>query len=368
MSRPRLVHLDSVDQLRAAAPAWDDLWRRSELTLPTLRAGLVAQWVGQFAPRAEFHALAVEDQGQWVAALPLVRRKVGRVIDAGAMPTNEWSSSGDLLLDATARVDTALDALVAAMVELPWQLFWLEEVAIDAPRWKAFQAAISRAAVTAHFQEQSQLGRIEIDHDWEAYQRSWSRKHRQQMARHARRLARQDDVQLRVLSELAPQEVEGWMRRGFEVEDRSWKGAAGTSVLQTPGMFTFFTRQAEQLARWGDLELAFLECGKRPIAFSYGLSAKGVYHSYKVGYDLEYAGYSPGQLLRYQLFRRFYGDPQRRAIDCMTPGDAHGKWKPATYAVGRLVVASRRLLARAALHTYKCCWPYVRRLRRVSSR
>lgn len=368
MSRPRLVHLDSIDQLCAAAPAWDDLWRRSELTLPTLRAELVAQWVGQFAPRAEFHALAVEDQGQWVAALPLVRRKVARVIDAGAMPINEWSSSGDLLLDATARVDTALDALVAAMVELPRQLFWLEEVAIDSPRWKAFQAAISRAAVAAHFQEQLQLGRIEIGHDWEAYKRRWSRKHRQQMARHARRLAGRGDVQLKVLSALAPEEVEGWMRRGFEVEDRSWKGTAGTSVLRTPGMFTFFTRQAEQLARWGHLELVFLECGRRPIAFSYGLSAKGVYHSYKVGYDPEYAGYSPGQLLRYQLFRRFYGDPRRRAIDCMTPSDAHGKWKPATYAVGRLVVASRRLLARAALHTYKYCWPHVRRLRRVSSR
>lgn len=368
VSRPRLVHLASVDQLSAAAPAWDDLWRRSESTLPTLRAELLAQWVRQFAPRAEFHALAIEDQRRWVAALPLVRRKVARVVDAGALPLNEWSSSGDLLLDATARTETVLDLLVAAIVDLPWQLFWLDEVAVDAPRWKAFLAAVARAAMAAHYQEQGRIGRIEIDHDWDAYKHRWSRKHRQQMARHARRLAERGEVQLRLLSQLAPEEVEGWMRRGFEVEDRSWKGRAGTSVVRTPGMLDFFTRQAEQLARWGQLELAFLECGGQPIAFSYGLRAKGVYHSLKVGYDSRYASYSPGQLLRYYLYRQFFGDPWRRAIDHMTFSEAHQKWQPTTYCVGRLVIAPRRLLARAVLHAYRHCWPYVRRLRGITNR
>jgi CelD/BcsL family acetyltransferase involved in cellulose biosynthesis len=368
VGRPRLVQIDSVDQLCATAPAWDDLWGRSQSTLPTLRAELVAQWLRQFAPRAEFHALAVEDQGQWVAALPLVHRKVARLLDAGAMPLNPWSSSGDLLLDLSSQSDTILDTLVAGMVELPWPLFWLDDVAVAAPRWRALAAALVRASVAVHYQRQVRMGRIEIDHDWQAYRRRWSRKHRQQMARHARRLARQGGVQLKVLSQLAPEEVEAWMRRGFEVEDRSWKGVAGTSVLKTPSMFAFFSRQAQQLARWGQLELAFLECGGRPIAFAYGLSAKGVYHSVKVGYDPAYAGYSPGQLLRYYLFRRFYGDPARRAIDSMPASDAHAKWKPTTYAQGRLVIASRRLLARTALHAYRHWWPYIRCLRGIARR
>jgi CelD/BcsL family acetyltransferase involved in cellulose biosynthesis len=378
VSRPRLVQIASVDQLSAAAPAWDDLWRRSESTLPTLRARLVAQWVRQFAPRAEFHALAVEDQGQWVAALPLVRRKVARLIDAGTLPLNEWSPSGDLLLDSTVRTDTVLDLLVAALVELPWGLWWLDEVAVDAPRWRAFIAAAARAAIAVHYQEQLRIGRIEIDHDWDAYQHRWSRKHRQQMARHARRLAERGEVRFSLLSQLAPEEVAGWMRLGFEVEDRSWKGPAGTSVLRTPGMLDFFTRQAEELARWGLLELAFLECGGRPVAFSYGQSAKGVYHSLKVGYDPEYAGCSPGQLLRYYLYRRLYGDPpgptgvtpvpRWRAIEYITPSEAHWKWKPTTYSVGRLVIAPRRLLARAALHAYRHYWPFVRRLRGITNR
>jgi CelD/BcsL family acetyltransferase involved in cellulose biosynthesis len=376
VSRPRLVQIASVDQLSAAAPAWDDLWQRSESTLPTLRAALVAQWIRHFAPRAEFRVLTVEDQGQWVAALPLVGRKVARLVYAGTLPLNEWSPSGDLLLDPAPTSDTVLDLLVAAMVELPWGIFWLDEVAIDAPRWKALLAAVARAELATHYHEHFRLGRIVIDHDWEAYQRRWSRKHRQQMARHARQLAARGQVRFSLLSQLAPKEVAGWMRRGFEVEDRSWKGGAGTSVLRTPGMLDFFTRQAEELARSGLLELAFLQCGGRPIAFAYGLRGKGVYHSLKVGYDPEYAAYSPGQLLRYHLYRRLFGDPpsaagvtpvpQWRAIDYMTLSDAHAKWRPTTYSVGRLVVAPRRLLARAVLHTYRHYWPYVRRLRGIT--
>ena len=350
----------------AAAPAWDDLWRRSEATLPTLQAELIAQWIEQFAPGAELHALAVESGGRWLAALPLVGRKVARVIDAAAMPLNEWSSSGDLLLDAAAgsqaTVDVALDALVEAALSLRFQLLWLDDVAPALARWKAFADALRRAGAATDYREQLRIGRIEIDHDWPAYRMRWSRRHRQQMARHTRRLARRGPLRLRTLSRLEPRQVRRWMQRGFAIEDRSWKGEAGTSVLRTAGMFDFFARQAEQLAGCGQLELAFLECGRRPVAFAYGQDAKGVYHSIKVGYDPRYATYSPGQLLRYCMFRRFFGDPQRRAIDYMATSDAHRKWRPATYALGRLVIAPRRL-GRLALGGYRQVWPGLRCLR-----
>ena len=57
-------------------------------------------------------------------------------------------------------------------------------------------------------------------------------------------------------------------------------------------------RQSRQLAQWGQLELAFLECGEQAVAFCYGLTAKGVFHSLKIGYDPAYADCAPGQLLR----------------------------------------------------------------------
>ena len=368
MSGPRIEHVTSIEQLRSVATAWDDLWWRSDAAMPTLRAELIAQWMEHFAPRAEFHALAVEAGGRLVAALPLLRRKLAQVIDAAVLPANEWSVHGELLLDPAADVDAAMDRLVEAMGEMRRQLLWLDEAALETSRWQALLAALARAGVPVATQQQIQFGRIEIDHDWPAYRQRWSRKHRQGMARAARRLAANGDVQFDLLTDIAPGDVETLLRRGFEVENLSWKGGAGSSVLATPGAWDFYLRQARQLARWGQLELAFLHCnnrlsGGRPIAFAYGLGGKGVYHSIKVGYDPRYAQCSPGQLLRYYTLEKFFRDPSRRAVDYIVPSSAHQKWKPCTYTASRLAIAPGPLLGRVALHALRNWWPWMRRMK-----
>jgi len=352
VNHPRVTRLDSLADLRAAAESWDDLWRRSDAAMPTLRAELTAQWVERFAPRAGFRGLVVEQGGRWAAALALVGGSVKGMIRAGRLPANEWSVSGDLLWDPGAASPAVADALATAMGELPWPLLWLEDVAIDAPRWQLLADALGRVGVSSHYHELLRIGRIDARGDWEAYRRTWSRKHRQGMSHHARRLGHLGEVRLDLLSRLAPEELEPWLRRGLEIEDRSWKGRAGTSVLRTPGMFDFYLRQARQLAAWGQLDLAFLSSAGRPIAFAYGFSAKGVYHSLKVGYDPDYAAHSPGQLLRYFLFERLFRDPDRRAIGYIAPSEAHRKWRPETCSVGRLVLAPGGWLGRAALAAY----------------
>ncbi len=379
VTQPRIIHIESLDALRATAGAWDDLWRRGAATLPSLRAELLAQWVEQFSRPEDFSAIAVESEGRLAAALPLIRsRKKGSdpfcrngpkgashkrglypFVRAAAMPCNEWVDSGDLLLDADDAADEALRALATGIRETDVPLLWLDAVTLDAARWRRFQQALLRGGMTVAGHRRWLVGRVEIDHDWPAYKARWSRKHRQKMAQAARR---RGDVRLDVRSRLAPHEVETAMRQCFEIEDRGWKGAAGTSVLRTPGMAGFFVRQAEQAARCGQLEIVTLHCGGRPAAFSYGLSAKGVFHSIKTSYDPEYAEYQPGQLLRYYLLERFFADPERKAMDFLGPmTEAHAAWQPERYAVGRVAVAPRGLAGRLAVLAYKHVWPLVRR-------
>lgn len=332
--------------------------------MPAARAELVAQWIERFAPRAAFRAIVAADGGQYVAALPLVGRKLAGCIPAGGLPANEWVSGGDLLVDPTADVDAAIDLLAAAVRNLPWPLLWLDEAPLETTRWQSLHWAFGRAAAATLATVQYRVAQIDVGDDWESYRRSWSRKHRQNMASAERRLGGRGDVRLATLCDLAPQEVEVWLRRGFEVEHRGWKGRAGSSVLAAPGIYPFFAAQARQLAEWRQLELNFLEAGGRPIAFAYGMAAKGVYHSCKIGYDPEYADYSPGQLLRCRMLERFYASGECRRLDCQGPlSAAHAAWRPATYGVGRLVVAPGRRLGRAVLESYRRLRPLVRRLR-----
>jgi len=330
--------------------------------MPTARAELVAQWIEQFAPRAPFHALVVEDGGRWVAALPLVRARRCRLLSTAGLPTNEWSPGGELLLDAEADADAVLDVVMGGIRQLPWPLVWLDYVPLHTRRWQAFQAAAARAAMPSDSHPQWQVPVIEVGRDWEACQQRWSKKHRDKMIKAARRLAEKGCVQFQMQSQLAPEEAESRVRQAFDIEDLGWKGEARTAVLRTAGMLDFFLRQATQLARWGQLELALLKLDDRPISFVYGLAAKGVSHWLKIGYDPEYRCSTPGQLLQYHMLKRFHEEGDRLAIDCVGPlTDALSKWKPTTYTMGRLIIAPRRWSGRAALYACKHWWPTVRR-------
>ena len=364
MSALRAISLTSIDQLRAAAPQWDDLWWRSDVALPMARAEFIAQWVEHFCPKAAFRAVAVEEDGRWLASLPLVGCRLGRFLPAGGLPGNAWSPCGDLLLDHDVEVDAALDLLLATVSKLPWPLLWLNEAPHESSRWRGLQHACDRAGVPVVHRQQYQVGRVEIRHDWDSYQRQLPKNHRQAMTRAARRLAEQGNLQFERCCDLSLDQVELRMRKIFAVEDRGWKGRAGSSVLHTPGMFPFFVRQAEEHARLGQLDLATLQLDERLIAFLYGFRGKGVCFAHKIGYDPEFAAFSPGQLLFFRLLEQLHQDEQVRALDFMGPlNQSLSRWRPASYGVGRLALAMRRPLARAALYAYQHWWPRFARVR-----
>jgi CelD/BcsL family acetyltransferase involved in cellulose biosynthesis len=354
----RLLKLDALDQLRRSADAWDDLWRRSYTTRPVAQASTLAHWIEHFAPTSRFSALVVERaDGRLAAGLPLVGRRVGGVFGAGVIPHNEWSPAGDLLLERSCVTSAAAQELVQGLRQLPWSFVWMDKVPLDAPHWRAFRTALAADGVSHDYGHLFDVGTIDLEGDWRAYRFSWSKNHRRNVDKALRRLRRTGSVELELHSSPSEDAIRPLLRRGFEIEDRSWKGRTGTSVLRSPDMLPFYIGQARRLASAGALELAFLNCGGRSIAFEYGLTAKGVFHALKAGYDAEFAPYSPGQLLMHELLKRFYDDVDRRQYDCMGQlSDAMERWRPRKYPIGQLVIALPKLLGRVMWHAY-CRWP-----------
>ncbi|OHB77774.1 MAG: hypothetical protein A2W31_14070 [Planctomycetes bacterium RBG_16_64_10] len=364
-----LVRIESSMALRSAAAAWDDLWQRSDVALPLARAKLLAQWLEHFGRSARFVALTVRCGTRWLAALPLVEVRVAGCRPAGRMATSAWSSSGELLLDPTTAVEEVLDCLVAGLSELPWPVLWLDCVRGETPRWVALRAALARAGLVANYRTQCHLGQIATDQDWPTYRAGWSRGHRRSIRRSARRLQAAGQVTWQVFRDGPPAAVDGLLVRGFELEDRGWKGRAGTSVLRSPGILGFYLRQARQLAEWGHLELLFLELDGQPIAFEYGYSAKGVYFSHKVAYDEAYARFGPGQMLVYHQVARCHADPTRQLIDSMgVLCPAMAKWTTHTTPMGRLVVGVDGALGRLLVQGYAAFHGRFKRVARSAAR
>jgi len=366
----RLIRIESLESLRGLAEWWDDLWLRGAATLPLFRAEMLAQWVERFSRSGDFFAIAAETAGGLSAALPLLRggkaasgwMRLPPFSRAATMPGNQWSAAGDLLLDESDSSDRALQCLAEGIRASGVRLLRLDEVELDSVRWRRFLRVCVEAGMSVAALPRWEVGQVEIDHDWPAYKARWSRKHRQQMAQSARRLAERGKTRLEVHSRLADEEVEHVLRCCFDIEDRSWKGAAGTSVLRSPGMVEFFLRQARQAARWGQLEIVTLNCDGCPIAFSYGLAAKGVFHSTKIGYDPQFAEFRPGQLLRCFLLERCFADRAWKALDFqgeLTP--SHAAWLPRRYSIGRVLIAPRSMPGRIAVWGCKHVRPWMRR-------
>lgn len=358
MSRLQLEIIDSVSALRAWQPAWDDLWQRSEVTYPTAQAGPLADWLQQFRPRAPFKGLLVRREEQLLAAWPLVAARVARVLDVGSLTSDDWSPGGDLLIDPQTDIPAVTGMLVRGLRRLPWPALWLQAVETEQPWWQALLRAVQAAGVPHASRERFSVGFIDTHQSWEAYRARWSPNHQQHVARCARRLAELWPVRYEQIDQPTAAELPQLLRRVFEMEDRGWKGRAGTSVLRAPGMFDFYQRQAVALAANGQLAIALLWVGERPAAFLYGFRAKGVLHWLKSGYDEALGRCSPGQLLLGQMLEAAHRNPAIRLVDLMgVVNSAMSRWLPRTSPVARVLIAPNRLWGTSLTAAYDKLWP-----------
>jgi CelD/BcsL family acetyltransferase involved in cellulose biosynthesis len=368
MQPDSVLHLNSTAALRSHAGAWDRLWRQSDVTQPTARAELVAYWVDTFADPHDFRAVVLRDGDRFVAALPLLHRRVGRLMEAYGLPGNEWSPAGDLLLDAEANRGVLCDQLVAELAVLPRSLFWFDAVPIDSCRWRQFTAALHRAGVPAdrhHRFDVAWLATTGTRHQAEA---KLSKDFRRKLRKSKRLLEDNGSLRLQVVGPRDARQLGESLTSCLELEHAGWKGRAGSSILSTPAIRDFVVGQAQRLARCGHVQIASLWHDERLIAFEYAWQAKRVYHAFKVAYDQKYAHYSPGQMLTWMLLQRQLASPTCQAVDGMGPANqAALRWRPELRPVSRLVFAPRSA-GRTFLYAYRHFSPSWRQLRKLVTR
>lgn len=367
MNSLTIYELKSLNELQARAAEWDDLWQRSDVTIPLARAGHVAHWIETFAPKATFRAVIVEQEGRFLAALPLVVRRIKKLFKVHTLPNNHWATNGELLVDQNCDRERVLDALLKYLGKSR-PLLWFDRVNYDEPQWLSFQDAVQRAGWLIGRREAYRTAHLEIGDDFEAYEAGLSASHRRNCRSGVKQLEKLGEVKFIRCETQNPDEVDAFVLRAFEVENRSWKGPAGTSVLSSPGMLEYYQAEARLAAAAGHLDLTILQAGDRDVASAYSFCGKGTTFEVKLGYDEEFKRVGPGHLLLRHKLRRLFADPQAKLLD------EHGplltwiqNWTKHSYSVGRLVATQPHLLGRTMFKAYDDWWPRLRsRLRRSS--
>ncbi len=344
--------IDSVGELARQANRWNDLWRRSQSFRPTSRAEHLALWARTFAPHQRFSAVTIEAGNDLVAALPLIGRRHWPLVE-WKTPGNEWTTSGELLIDQAADGPLLCAALLRALQSHRSGVVAIDGAILTSQTLQNLLQTIASWDATHVVRERFQAPLVDVDGNWPRYLCGRSRNHRRQLRMIGNRAERQGSVVLERHEHLRPTEVESLLRQCFGLEAASWKARAGTAVLQHPLAWEFFRDQARELAHSGELAIATLRQRDDLIAFEYGWQSRGVRAVMKIGYDENRADLSPGHLLRSRLLEDLFAERTIGWIDYIGPmTQATSAWATHRYRVGRILIACG-LLGRAALTAWR---------------
>jgi hypothetical protein len=131
-------------------------------------------------------------------------------------------------------------------------------------------------------------------------------KHRKEMRRQERRLAELGKVEY---DKLAPppqgtSDLDRWLDEFVALESSGWKGREGTALGSRIPDATFFREMARGCHAAGRLAATALRLDGKPVVMQILLRSGSGAFAFKIGYDENYARFSPGVLLELDLIER----------------------------------------------------------------
>jgi len=281
------------------------------------------------------------------------------------LPSNCTVGSGDLLIDADCDVEAVTRTIARQITRLPGAILALEGIQIQAERWQRLISALHAERRAMHVSAGNDVGVVDILHDWQAYMRCWSRNHRSSIKRSRSKLESEGNLQVVRLRYAPDRELYETLETCFAIENKSWKGETGTSVIGTPGLREYYHHEVRMMRDIGALDLWLLKLNDRIIAFEYCHYSKGTCYSHKISFDPDFERFSPGKVLRCIQLEQYHQDPTAETFDTLgVLCEAKAKWVTRTC---QRFVAIGGYGSNLLLRSYKSIRSLVQRKRSVDS-
>ena len=239
------------------------------------------------APRGTARIVIDGDERELRAVAPLVVRR-GHLELLGV---HELFEPADLL----AASPQALAALCGQIVRLGLPLR-LERVPEGSPTPEALREAYGRRGRVL-VRESSAWPSLVLGDAWaQELGGGLSSRRRSDLRRALRKAEAEGEIVARLLRPTVA-ELPPLLEEAFAIEDRGWKGEAGSALARDASRAVFYRDLAEHAAAAGRLRVDLLEIGGRPAAMQIALEWDRRLWLLKIGYDLAFRQCSPGMLL-----------------------------------------------------------------------
>jgi len=282
-------------------------------------------WWDSFGGDRTLHVVVARDGDEVVGIAPLM---LSRVTFYG-WPVRRLESIGNdhtprfefIVRDDEPAVYDAIWEAIRLSRRGTWDVLLLKQLPAERPTLDALRSQASEPEWHIGRWKSHDSPFVPFTDNWTDYTERLSRKHRSNLRNRFRRLERLGAIGLDIVT--TEQALEASLDDGLRIEPSGWKTEAGTAIHCDPDVSKFYRELASRAAKRGMLRLMFLTVNGNRIAFAYVLEYRNKLYALKIGYDPDFAQYSPSKLLCYLVFNQAF---ERRVAEYEFLG-ARDAWK-----------------------------------------
>lgn len=285
---PTVEWIDAHERFLALEHEWDELADRQQL--PFLRHAWFAAWWEAFGS-GRLLICALRRGGELGALFPLhtVRRQLVAPVNVHSPVFRPFARDADDL-------EAVIRAVLARREDLVVPALPADHPALGVLRRQSAASGRVDLVVPQHTSPIVETAGVA---DFDA---TLGRKTRQELGRLRRKMQRERDVQLSLVSR--PDDLEQELQRGLELEASGWKGARGTAVLSSPATTAFYRGIARAFHAEDRVRFSTVTLDGELAAFDFCILDHDRLYGLKFGYDEDFRSYGPGFVLQHAAIKR----------------------------------------------------------------
>lgn len=304
------MHVETIsgDQaFRDLEPAWNEVAAKAGLDHPFLEHVWVRTWWECFGAGSTLQVLLVKVNQEILAIAPLILTPVrmwGIKMRRLGLFYNAHVPRADFLIARSSQAACYRAIWDHLSRRKDWDLIQICQLPGGSPTLAAMAGFAARERYQSITWVSGASPYLQLRGTWDRYFQGLTGKHRSNLRNRIKRLSEMGSVSVETIT--AGAELTGALEAGLRLEAAAWKGGNRTAICSDPDVSRFYSTLAVRAAERGWIRLNFLRSGSRRIAFDYCLAYSNRMYLLKLGYDPEYAPYSPSNLLVFLSLRNLF--------------------------------------------------------------
>lgn len=291
-------------------------------------------WFEAFAPTSRRYPLpvrALDFQPELIEGEARVFRWPFRFLRA---PVNAHTPKYGWKLTETPDLDELDRSLREALRPSGCHGFEISLLQDSGPTLETLRTLAARGRWTMAAEEIERTALVDVDGEWNQYQKG--------MPRRLRKTLNAQERQLRELGSVEFRDVSGdadwvrWLHKCFELEAAGWKGQQKTAIIQHPNELKFYRTVAEAAREKGRFRLFVVTLAGRLIAFEFSVVEHDALFWLKTAYDEELARYGPGSLSAVASLKECFAKRSVSLFYLPGPGEWKHRWGTRTERLMRV--------------------------------